>query len=50
MKTLISVERMERITDGTMHVLDRVANLLTWFAVPCAVYVIVVAVLKAWGE
>lgn len=50
MKPLIRLETAERITDGVMHVLERAANLLVWFAVPAGVYVIVVAVLKAWGE
>lgn len=49
MKPLIKLETAERITDGVMHVLDRVANLLVFFAVPAAAYVIVAAILKAWG-
>jgi len=50
MKPFISLETAERVADTVMNVLERAANLLVWFAVPAAVYVIVVAVLKAWGE
>lgn len=49
MKTLINVKSAEKVTDTVMHILDRAANLLTWFAVPAAAYVIVAAILKAWG-
>lgn len=50
MKPFISLETAERVEDTVMNVLERAANLLVFFAVPAAVYVIVVAVLKAWGE
>lgn len=49
MKPLIRLETAEKITNTTMHVLDRVANLLVFFAVPAAAYVIACAIAKVWG-
>ena len=45
----LTADSAEKITNVVMHILERFTELLTWFAVPAAAYVIVAAILKAWG-
>lgn len=45
MKNLISVKTAEILTDSVMDLIRIFTNLLTWFAIPCGIYIIAVAIM-----